>query len=143
MSHTLAEHKPVQLKPYELSRETLEKSSREVRDAPNYGVYLINMSAHFTVHYVAFAAQVPVGNQWNNVQWAQITPIPRTCASNDYQTCKNQQQYVLMATVNCGYNGYCLIAYADQNGNYFGAGLTPAIAADCHANSGIVYGITD
>jgi hypothetical protein len=134
MARPLKEVKPALLERVELSQKTIEQNIA----LTTYGIYMVNMS-NDTVRYVSFAAQLPVGNQWNNVQWTEITPIPRTCASNDFQTCVNNGQYVLMATVNCGYQGFCLIAFEDPNGNYFGGGYQ--IDANCNANAGVALGL--
>src|SRR5258708_20276235 len=82
----------------------------KIQAAANFMVVMVNMSNHFVIHRVAFTPSIPA--DYNSVQWTEIPPIPQTC-NVDFHTCISQQKFVLMATVNCGYQEYCSLPYQD------------------------------
>ncbi|SRR5258708_26857929 len=127
---------PTKLESVKLTEQLV---TRNIQAAANFMVVMVNMSNHFVIHRVAFTPSIPA--DYNSVQWTEIPPIPQTC-NVDFHTCISQQKFVLMATVNCGYQGYCSVAYQDtRDGQWYGATFRSIVNADCNQYRGTALGL--
>lgn len=124
--------------PQKLSQAYIDELTKKL---DVYEIWMANMSTKYVIHYVGFTLQRPVKPE--DVPWAQITPIPRTC-DTDFQDCIKQGKMVMMATVGCGSQNWCSIEFFEPAANQWWWATYPnVIVADCGSYRGTVLGLTN